>query len=124
MALSVGEITTRLEPSITSIVAIDPRTGLPRLNRRDAATSVRVQDGETIAIGGLTLQQEFATKRKIPLLGDLPIVGELFRSRAKSQVNSELVLFITPHLLTDRGRLTNEQVEESFRERFLKNEKE
>jgi type II secretory pathway component GspD/PulD (secretin) len=83
-----------------------------------------VRDGETIAIGGLTLQQEFKTKSKIPLLGDIPGLGELFTSHSKTKVNSELVIFITPHILTDRGRLSDEATEQSLRERFLGKEAE
>jgi type II secretory pathway component GspD/PulD (secretin) len=60
---------------------------------------VRVRDGETIAIGGLTLDQEQQTRRKIPLLGDLPLVGKVFRSTKRNAVRTELVVFITPRIL-------------------------
>jgi type IV pilus assembly protein PilQ len=119
-----GEITTRINPKVSNIADIDPQTGLPVLSTREANTSVRVRDGETIAIGGLTLQQEFKTKSKIPLLGDIPGLGELFTSHSKTKVNSELVIFITPHILTDRGRLSDEATEQSLRERFLGKEAE
>lgn len=114
-----GEITTRIKPKVSNIVEIDPQTGLPLLSTREADTSVRVKDGETIAIGGLTLQQEFDTKRKIPLLGDLPGIGELFTSRSQTKEKSELVIFITPHILTDLGRLQDEEAETRLRQRFL-----
>jgi len=81
-----------------------------------------VKDGETIAIGGLTLQQEFDTKRKIPLLGDLPGIGELFTSRSRTKEKSELVIFVTPHILTDLGRLQDEEAEKRIREKFLGSE--
>jgi len=114
-----GEITTRINPKVSNIVELDPQTGLPVLSTREAKTSVRVRDGETIAIGGLTLQQDFKTKSKVPLLGDLPVLGELFTSHSQTKVNSELVIFITPHILTDLGRLQDEEAENQIRERFL-----
>jgi type II secretory pathway component GspD/PulD (secretin) len=117
-----GEITTRITPKVSNIVEIDPQTGLPLLSTRQADTSVRVKDGETIAIGGLTLQQEFDTKRKIPLLGDLPGIGELFTSRSRTKEKSELVIFVTPHILTDLGRLQDEEAEKRIREKFLGSE--
>jgi len=114
-----GEITMDIEPTVSNIQEIDEQSGLPVLSTRRAHTDVRVKDGETVVIGGLTLQQEFKTKNKIPILADIPLLGELFTSRRTSKVNSELVLFVTPHTLTDRGRLQDEQEEARIRERFL-----
>lgn len=94
-----GEITTRIEPEISNITELDLQTGLPVLSTRRAQTTVRVKDGETIAIGGLILNQEQTTNRKIPLLGDIPLLGNLFRSQKKNVVQTELVVFITPRIL-------------------------
>ena len=93
-----GEITTRIAPEVSNITELDLQSGLPVLSTRRAETTVRVKDGETIAIGGLTLDQEQTTNGKIPLLGDLPLVGSLFRSQNKNQVRTELMVFVTPHL--------------------------
>ncbi|HIE51805.1 MAG TPA: hypothetical protein EYP85_08600 [Armatimonadetes bacterium] len=114
-----GEITTRITPQVSNIVELDPQTGLPVLSTREATTSVRVRDGETIVIGGLTLQQEFETKRRIPLLGDIPVLGSLFRSRQTVTTNTELIIFITPYVLTERGRLPDEAAEADIRTRLL-----
>jgi general secretion pathway protein D len=78
-----------------------------------------VKDGETVVIGGLTLSQQFDTVRKVPLLGDLPLLGGLFRSRAKSETESELAIFITPRILTAGGRLSDEAEEKRIREMML-----
>jgi type II secretory pathway component GspD/PulD (secretin) len=94
-----NEITTRIAPEVSNITELDLQTGLPVLSTRRADTTVRVRDGETIAIGGLTLNQEQTTNRKIPLLGDLPILGALFRSRKTNVVRTELVVFVTPRIL-------------------------
>ncbi len=94
-----GEITTRVAPEVSNITELDLQTGLPVLSTRRADTTVRVKDGETIAIGGLTLNQEQNTDSKIPLLGDIPLVGNLFRSKKKSLVQTELVVFVTPRII-------------------------
>jgi type II secretory pathway component GspD/PulD (secretin) len=86
-----GEITTRIVPEVSNITELDLLSGLPVLSSRRAETTVRVKDGETIAIGGLTLDQEQRTNRKIPFFGDLPLIGKLFQT--------ELVVFITPHII-------------------------
>lgn len=94
-----GEITTHIIPEVSNITELDLQTGLPVLSSRRAETTVRVKDGETIAIGGLTLDQEQTTKSKIPFFGDLPLVGGLFRGRKKTTVRTELVIFVTPRIL-------------------------
>jgi type IV pilus assembly protein PilQ len=94
-----GEITVRLAPEVSNITELDLQTGLPVLSTRRAQTTVRVRDGETIAIGGLTLDQEQVTRGKIPILGDIPILGQLFRSKSRNQVRTELVIFVTPRIL-------------------------
>jgi len=114
-----GEITLTLEPEVSNISELDRETGMPVLSTRRAQTTVRVKDGETIVIGGLTQQQEYKTRTKIPLLGDLPILGTLFRGTKTSRINSELLIFVTPHILTDTGRLKDAAEEQRLRERML-----
>ncbi|HVF09352.1 MAG TPA: hypothetical protein VNA16_01040, partial [Abditibacteriaceae bacterium] len=94
-----GEITTRIAPEVSNITELDLASGLPVLSTRRSDTTVRVKDGETIAIGGLTLDQEQTTKRRVPFLGNLPLVGGLFRSKARNTVRTELVVFVTPRIL-------------------------
>ena len=94
-----GEITTTLSPEVSNITELDLQTGLPVLSTRRADTTVRIKDGETIAIGGLTLNQEQTTHRKIPFFGDIPGVGRLFRSEKHDKVQTELVIFVTPRIL-------------------------
>jgi len=113
-----GEITVSLEPEVSNISEIDRVTRMPVLSTRRAMTTVRVKDGETIVIGGLTQKQDYVTHTRIPFFGDLPLIGTLFQSRKTSSVNSELVIFITPHILTDRGWLKDEKKEQEIRDRF------
>jgi len=78
-----------------------------------------VKDGETVMIGGLTQRQDYKTRTRVPILGDIPILGALFQSTKTSSTTSELVVFVTPHILTDAGRLKDEAKEQETR-RLLK----
>ena len=70
-----------------------------RFNTRSADTTVTVRDGEPMIIGGLIGAEESKAVSKIPFLGDLPILGALFRNNKKSKSESELMIFITAHVL-------------------------
>jgi len=72
------------------------------LNRRNLdLKNVRIKDGETLIIGGLIQETEQKTVQKIPVLGDLPLVGAAFRSTSTGKTKSELVIMITPKILKD-----------------------
>ncbi|WP_235973866.1 type II secretion system secretin GspD [Parasphingopyxis marina] len=70
------------------------------INKREIQTTVSVNDGEIIALGGLLDDNERRTIQRIPILGDIPIIGELFRSRGRSRVKTNLVVFIRPTILS------------------------
>lgn len=113
-----GEVTVTLIPEVSNISELDRETGMPVLSSRRAETTVRVKDGETVMIGGLTQKQEYRTHNKIPILGDIPILGNLFQSAKTSSIDSELVVFLTPRILTNRGRLADEAAEKAIRDRM------
>lgn len=113
-----GEITVGIQPEVSNISEQERETGLPVISTRRAETTVRVKDGETVMIGGLTQRQDYRTRTKVPILGDIPILGALFQSAKTSSVNSELVIFVTPHILTDRGRLQDDAKEQAIRDRL------
>ncbi len=73
----------------------------PVVDRREATTIALVKDGDTIVIAGLKKQTVNKLTSKIPLLGDLPLLGALFRFEGEETVNSELVVFITPRLIEE-----------------------
>ncbi|MBO4400284.1 MAG: type II secretion system protein GspD [Selenomonadaceae bacterium] len=75
-----------------------------RFNTRSADTTVTVRDGEPMVIGGLIGAEEAKSISKIPFLGDLPLLGALFRSHKKSKSESELMIFITAHVLKGAAR--------------------
>jgi general secretion pathway protein D len=85
----------------------------PIVNQRQAQTTVSVQDGSTIVLGGIMRSTVRTTTKKIPLLGDIPILGELFKSREKNEVKTELLVFLTPRVVRNpeqAEQLKNDQV--------------
>ena len=72
---------------------------IPALTTRRAETDVELRDGQSFAIGGLLNNMSQNDRAAIPLLGDLPIIGYLFKSRAERKERTELVVIITPHLV-------------------------
>ena len=72
------------------------------LSRRNLdLKNIRIKDGETLAIGGLIEEHEQKTVAKIPVLGDLPVIGAVFRSTTTSKTKSELIILITPKIIND-----------------------
>ncbi len=80
----------------------------PVVASREQTTTALIRDGQTVVIGGLKKQDVTQQKNKIPLLGDIPLLGALFRFEGESTVNSELVIFITPKLIIE-PKLTEEE---------------
>ena len=72
------------------------------INKREFKTVLTVDDGEILAIGGLLDDNERNTIEKIPLLGDIPLIGELFKSRSRSRSKTNLMVFIRPTIIRDR----------------------
>ncbi len=85
-----------LNPSIEVI----QDTGLtPTIARREVSTTVTVPSGRTIVIAGLTRQDQIETRRKVPILGSIPLIGMLFRSRVETDQRTNLLIFVTPMLV-------------------------
>jgi len=113
-----GVIIADVKPEISVLSAPDATTGLPDKSSRRANTTVMVKDGHTIVIGGLNQSEKMRNETKIPLLGDLPVVGQLFRSHQDKTSTTEMVIFITPHVLTQTGHLPADE-EKKLKDRFL-----
>ena len=99
-----GAIRLEVEPEVSSL---DFTSGLelqgfqiPALLTRRASTVVEVQDGQTFAIAGLMDNQLSESVSKVPSLGDIPILGSLFRSSLFQQSRTELLVLVTPHIVT------------------------
>ena len=99
-----GRILLVINPSVSqpsATAAGSTQTGAPAIDNRDATTTVLVRDGETIVIGGLISDSMSDTISKIPLLGDIPILGWLFKKKSKTRVRNELLIFVTTRVLPD-----------------------
>ncbi|MFQ5598344.1 MAG: secretin N-terminal domain-containing protein [Nitrospiria bacterium] len=77
----------------------------PTTNKRSASTTIIVRDGRTVVIGGLIRDNLITVERKIPLLGDIPILGWLFRFRSKRVEKTNLMIFLTPHIVLNEQQL-------------------
>ncbi|HUT03845.1 MAG TPA: hypothetical protein VM163_08150 [bacterium] len=109
------EVGTRLEitPQISSdgyvAMSVKPRIetvigtvgGQPQTNRREGDLYARARDGRTIVIGGLMFNNTQELTYKIPVIGDIPYIGRLFRMTKRSTRKTEMVIFLTPHILND-----------------------
>jgi general secretion pathway protein D len=85
--------------------------GNPVFDRRETTTHVVVKDGQTVMLSGIIRREDFHEQRKLPLLGDLPLIGGVFRSNDKGQRNRELIAFITPRVIrtgTDQEQVTQQ----------------
>lgn len=78
-------------------------TPLPIFRLRQVVTSAIVWDGQTLVLGGLLLDETTKTKDKVPMLGDLPIIGRLFRNEATQGKKTSLVIFVTPTIVDPAG---------------------
>lgn len=103
-----GQVMMNIHPVITEKVgestfeSADLTMTSPVLTVRETNTVVRVPDGNTIVIAGLIQEKESETKTKVPGLGNVPILGGLFRNTEKSKEKNELVIFLTPTVLTGK----------------------
>jgi type II secretory pathway component GspD/PulD (secretin) len=89
-------------------------TEIPIVDTRKAKTSLLLQDGQVVVLGGLRRQERIKTVDQIPFIADLPIIGELFKSTSTGVKNSELVVFLSPHIY--KGEPVPEEQMTKFRE--------
>jgi type II secretory pathway component GspD/PulD (secretin) len=95
-----GHITVSVEPNVSTIVGFrGPNDEIPWTKERRATTQVRVMDGETFMIAGLLSEDESTTISKVPLLGDIPLLGYLFQHQKIETKNSDLIIKITPTIV-------------------------
>ncbi len=131
-----GFVRIQVNPEISSLSTstVDIGQGVKGvvINKRSAVTTVTVQDGHTIVIGGLITTKDEHREDKIPVLGDWPLIGPLFKTTTKTKERSELLIILTPHVLRTPAeadavsdvqgrrvnmirRLQREQIEDSLR---------
>jgi general secretion pathway protein D len=79
--------------------------GYPTISQRQAETAATVRDGDSFVIGGLTQDENLTTRTKVPLLGDIPLVGQAFRTDKQTRSKTELYIIVTPHIVHRVGTM-------------------
>jgi MSHA type pilus biogenesis protein MshL len=98
-----GFVMLRVRPEVSSVAELRKTASgnqIPIIETSEAETRVMVKDGATILIGGLMKDELTLTKQKIPFLGDLPLLGPLFSNRSDRIKRTELVILLTPHVMS------------------------
>lgn len=90
-----------IEQEVSEVAGTDPLLG-PTTTKRSAKTVVVVKDQQTVAIGGLMRDNQSVSVSKVPILGDIPIIGWLFRSKETKNTKTNLLLFLTPYIISDK----------------------
>ncbi|HPN87894.1 MAG TPA: secretin N-terminal domain-containing protein [Candidatus Omnitrophota bacterium] len=102
-----GYVTMRLRPEISTVVgSIQSRasSGIPQVNKTEVETTVMVKDGNTIVMGGLKKDNKSHSKKGFPVLMNLPVVGPLFGRTSDDFEQTEIVILITPHIVTGNNK--------------------
>jgi type IV pilus assembly protein PilQ len=94
-----GQITTVVSPEISNAMGIN-NDGYPNVFRRAVNTTVRINNGETLVLGGLLRSEDHVAHQQIPFLGRIPLLGYLFKSTKKSNIETNLVIYITPRIIS------------------------
>jgi type IV pilus assembly protein PilQ len=109
-----GFVTFNVSPTVSSPQASIPFQGaggvqnsLTPIARREVSSgSIRVRDGQTLLLAGIIQERELASTTKVPILGDLPIIGALFRSSSVQDERNEVIVMLTPEILDDSDQST------------------
>jgi general secretion pathway protein D len=91
----------------------------PHFRNRQVVTSAIVWDGQTIVLGGLISEDVTKVKDKVPVLGDLPLLGRFFRSEASQTRKKNLVIFVTPTIIDPAGHRLHSEEEMPFAQTSL-----
>lgn len=105
----IGEdnyVTMKIHPEVSTARRVPEVDNVVAKDTTQADTVMMVRDGETIVLGGLIKNQKKLTVNKIPILGDLPLFGLLFRNKNYQDQKREVIVFVTPHILTNNNRQT------------------
>jgi len=107
-----GEVNVTIAPSVKTTGATSSQGAPPPVTNRSISTNVMLMDGETIALGGLIKSQEDNTRSFVPILGSIPLLGYLFSATSSATLTTELVIYVTPHIINPETESVN--LEEEF----------
>jgi len=111
-----SDVDLRVNVELSSITPGQTLFGGFIVDRRETTTQLIVRNGQTIVISGIMRSEDSETIRKVPLLGDIPLLGYLFQSKDKAKVNTELLVFITPIVVNNPQ--DSDTVNEPYRDRL------
>jgi type II secretory pathway component GspD/PulD (secretin) len=102
-----NDITLEVSVEVSDSIPRGIGSGLPVVTRRTASNIVRVKDGGTVAMAGLTENRTRISQRRVPGISRVPILGALFRSNETDEATREIAVFVTAHLVSETGRPVN-----------------
>ncbi len=105
--LVILDVTPEISALTGTTVPISENVNAPVFAKRSATSRVAIQDGQTIVIGGLMEDKKTEEVRKIPILGDIPLINTLFRRTTSDNTKTELLIFLTPHVAAMPEMLTD-----------------
>ncbi|MFN3478518.1 MAG: type II secretion system protein GspD, partial [bacterium] len=115
-----GYVTLNLQPEVSELGPQIPGTQYFIINTNRIQNTVRIKQGDTVLIGGLLRNITGESVKRIPLLSDIPIIGEVFKARSKNRGKTELVVAITPVVLTDLPKLNDTMHYERIEKKGIK----
>ncbi len=98
-----GFVTSHVYAVVSSVTGFSQ--GYPTISQRQAETAATVRDGDTFVIGGLTQDENINTRTKVPILGDIPLLGQAFRTDRSTRSKTELYIIVTPHIVHRVGTM-------------------
>lgn len=109
-----GRVDIQIEQEVSSAQATQKDQTNPTILRRSLNTQLSVNDGGSVLLGGLISNNQSNGRSKVPLLGDLPLIGHLFGSETRGNARTELLILVVPYVLNDNGEA--ESITKAFRE--------
>ena len=98
-----GYITTEIDPEVSLVSGFKgPNADLPVVDTRQASTTVRLKDGNSVIIGGLLSETKTHDVTKLPILGQIPLLGVLFQHHSITTTKTDLVIEVTPRILPEQ----------------------
>ncbi|MDO6748345.1 type II and III secretion system protein family protein [Gilvimarinus sp. 1_MG-2023] len=105
-----GNISARVDVSISQLDLAQAVDGQPAFKKRSTSNDIKLKEGETLVLSGLITRDEQATLNKVKWLADIPILGKLFQSKSFTGGETEMVIFLTPHIMDDLNTGQNQKM--------------
>lgn len=123
-----GKVTLEAETVIEDVLP-NSRAGMPTTTKREVTTKAIVKNGESVIVGGLIRDKSSTTTSKVPLLGDIPVVGNIFTHNSQKGDNVNIVIILTPYIVDTSDNLTNlrehlvelDNLQNRYNKEFVKN---